>query len=95
MVKEIEFWEATNKKPVSRQVSFLDMFFLTSVLCILCAAAALEKARQEWDSKRKDEVDSSLESSSSQLVKQFEKQTKEAVEKAVGDARVGVSISLH
>lgn len=76
-------------------MSFRDMFFLTSVLCILCTAAALEKAQQEWNSKRKEEVDSSLESTSSQLVKQFEKQTKEAVEKAVGDARVRVSRSLQ
>ena len=48
----------------------------------------MEKARLGWVSRKKDEVDLALESSNSQLVKQFEAQKKEAVEKAVGEARV-------
>ena len=48
----------------------------------------MESARHEWDFRKKDEVDFALESTSSKLVKQFEEQRKEAVEKAVGEARV-------
>ena len=53
---------------------------------------AVETARHEWNSRKKDEVDLALESTSSQLVKQFEKQNKEAVEKAVGEARVRITV---
>lgn len=59
-----------------------------SSLFLFRAAVAVETARNEWNSRKKDEVDLVLESTSTQLVKQFEKQKKEAVEKAVGEARV-------
>ena len=55
---------------------------------------AVEKARHEWNSRKKDEVDLALESTSSQLVKQFEKQKKEAVEKAIGEARVRITVDF-
>ena len=45
-------------------------------------------ARKEWNSAEKDEMNFTVESTNSQLVKHFEEQKKEAVEKAVGEARV-------
>lgn len=53
---------------------------------------AVDLARQEWASRKEDEVNLVLESASSQLVEQFEQQKKEAMEKAVGEARVTTSV---
>lgn len=49
---------------------------------------AVDVAKQEWTSRKEDEVNRVLESASSQLVEQFEEQKKEALEKAVGEAKV-------
>ena len=54
---------------------------------------AVDLARQEWASRKEDEVNLVLESASSQLVEQFEQQKKEAMEKAVGEARVRTSVT--
>jgi len=48
----------------------------------------VDAARLEWTAKKEDELNRALESASSQLVEQFEEQKKEALEKAIGDARV-------
>lgn len=56
---------------------------------------AMDLARQEWGAKKEDELNRVLESASSQLAEQFEKQKKEALEKAVGEARVRTSIKRY
>lgn len=56
--------------------------------CGLYLAVAVEMARQEWNAKQKDELNVALEATNAQLMKQFEEQKKEAVEKAVSKARV-------
>ena len=52
----------------------------------------VDLAKQGWMSRKEDEVNQVLESASSQLVEQFEQQKKEAVEKAVGEARVKTAV---
>ena len=49
---------------------------------------AVDAARLEWTARKEDELNRVLESTSSQLVEQFEEQKKEASEKAIGEARV-------
>lgn len=49
---------------------------------------AVDAARLEWTARKEDELKRVLESASSQLVEQFEEQKKEALEKAIGEARV-------
>lgn len=61
---------------------------LIVVLFTVSTAMAVDLAKQGWMSRKEDEVNQVLESASSQLVEQFEQQKKEAVEKAVGEARV-------
>ena len=58
----------------------------------MCTAMAVDLARQEWSANKEDELNRVLESASSQLVEQFEEQKKEALEKAIGEARVSKSI---
>ena len=53
---------------------------------------AVDAARLEWTARKEDEVNRVLESASSQLVEQFEEQKKEALEKAIGEARVRIPI---
>ena len=48
----------------------------------------MDAARLEWTARKEDELNRVLESASSQLVEQFEEQKKEALEKAIGEARV-------
>ena len=63
--------------------------------CGLYLAVAVEMARQEWNAKRRDEINFALEATNAQLMKQFEEQKKEAVEKAVAKARVRlISLSV-
>lgn len=63
--------------------------------CGLYLAVAVEMARQEWNAKQKDELNVALEARNVQLMKQFEEQKKEAVEKAVSKARVRlISLSV-
>ena len=65
---------------------------LIVVLFTLSTAMAVDLAKQGWMSRKEDEVNQVLESASSQLVEQFEQQKKEAVEKAVGEARVKTAV---
>ena len=62
--------------------------------CGLYLAVAVEMARQEWNAKQRDELNVALEATNAQLMKQFEEQKKEAVEKAVSKAKVRL-ISLR
>lgn len=48
----------------------------------------MDAARLEWTARKEDELNRVLETASSQLVEQFEEQKKEALEKAIGEARV-------
>ena len=65
---------------------------LIVVLFTSSTAMAVDLAKQGWMSRKEDEVNQVLESASSQLVEQFEQQKKEAVEKAVGKARVKTAV---
>ena len=65
---------------------------LIVVLFTLSTAMAVDLAKQGWMSRKEDEMNQVLESASSQLVEQFEQQKKEAVEKAVGEARVKTAV---
>lgn len=65
---------------------------LIVVLFTVSTAMAVDLAKQGWMSRKEDEVNLVLESASSQLVEQFEQQKKEAVEKAVGEARVKTAV---
>lgn len=65
---------------------------LIVVLFTVSTAMAVDLAKQGWMSRKEDEVNQVLESASSQLVEQFEQQKKEAVEKAVGEARVKTAV---
>ena len=65
---------------------------LIVVLFTVSTAMAVDLATQGWMSRKEDEVNQVLESASSQLVEQFEQQKKEAVEKAVGEARVKTAV---
>ena len=49
---------------------------------------AVDAARLEWTARKEHELNRVLESASSQLVEQFEEQKKEALEKAIDEARV-------
>lgn len=60
---------------------------LIVVLFTSSTAMAVDLAKQGWMSRKEDEVNQVLESASSQLVEQ-----KEAVEKAVGEARVKTAV---
>lgn len=63
--------------------------------CGLYLAVAVEMARQEWNAKQRDEINVALEATNAQLMKQFEEQKKEAVEKAIAKARVRlISLSV-
>ena len=48
----------------------------------------MDAARLEWTARKEDELNRVLETASSQLVEQFEEQKKEALETAIGEARV-------
>lgn len=53
---------------------------------------AVDAARLEWTARKEDEVNRVLENASSQLVEQFEEQKKEALEKAIDEARVRTQV---
>lgn len=59
-----------------------------SPFCYWYTAIAVDAARLEWTARKEDELNRVLESASSQLVEQFEEQKKEALEKAISEARV-------
>ena len=55
----------------------------------------MDAARLEWTARKEDELNRVLESASSQLVEQFEVQKKEALEKAISEARVTTQKATH
>ena len=55
----------------------------------------MDAARLEWTARKEDELNRVLESASSQLVEQFEEQKKDALEKAIGEARVRTLKATH